>query len=86
MLCLPRSRKRLPSLCILDYPLHCAGSEQSSLVRKHGGDSIADVRALSVFLRMRLVPLCLRCFLADRTKRIDGAAMLWEQMMLCLTL
>jgi hypothetical protein len=66
--------------------LHGAGSGRSSLVRKHGGDSIADVRALSVFLRMRLVSLCLRCFLTDRTKRFDGTAMLWEQMMLCLTL
>ena len=42
-------------------------------MRKQGRDSIADDRALSVFLRMRLVSLCLRCFFIDRTKRIDGA-------------
>jgi hypothetical protein len=85
MLCLPRSRKRLPSLCISDVhhwsiqriyrggvqrlpSCMALGMDRVSSVRIHGGDSIADVRALSVFLRMRLVSLCPRCFLTDRTK------------------
>lgn len=84
MLCLPRSRKRRPPSASQTFTIGrfkgfiggCtkitfllgAGNGRSSLMRKHGGDSIADVRALSVFLRMRLVSLCLRCFLTDRTK------------------
>jgi hypothetical protein len=70
--------QRLPSFMALLV-------DEVLLMTKHGGTVLQMSEPLSVFLHMRFVSLCLRCFLTDRIKRIDGAAMLWEQM-LCLTL
>ncbi len=65
--CLPGGLRRLPCMVLFS-------------VTKHGG-SIVNVRALSVFLCVRLASLCLGCSLSHRAKRIGGAVMLWGQML-----